>query len=177
MAPSRGGSLKPAARVVMQILTGRIDKVAGTRPSPSRQDFTGRFGTWEQIAAPALLVAGSDATRSGRFAGTMLEDLVRSTEDALWSPFSRSSLDWEDYGVLFEPSHDLELGQLLLEALDGAELTEQKRRQLLAEGRKIVDGYIADIVGNKVRQVYKRAADLAIAQAEAIAIRDGDAAG
>ena len=177
MAPSRGGSLESAARAVMQILTGRIDKVAGTKPLPRRQDLTGRFGRWEQIAAPALLIAGSDATRSGRFGGTMLEDLVRSAEDALWSPFSRTSLVGEDYEALFEPSHDLELGQLLLEALDRAELTEHKRRQLLAEGRKLVEGYIAEIVGNKVRQAYRRAADLAVAEAEAIAIRDGDTAG
>jgi hypothetical protein len=179
MVPGRGGGLEPAARAVMQILVGRVEKVAGTKPSFRRGGVTGRFEAWEQIAAPALLIAGSNATSSGRLEGTILEDLMRSAEHALWSPFgfSRSSLAWQDYEALSEPSHNLELGQLLLEALDRVELSEGKRRQLLAEGRKVADGYIAEIVGNQLRRAYKHAADLAIAESEAIAITDGETAG
>jgi hypothetical protein len=176
-AMARGRNLEPAVRAIMQVLTGRIDQAAGTKPSRRRQGLTGRFGTWEQIAGPALLVAGSDATHSGRIRGTILEDLVRSAEDALWSPLSRSSLAWEADDALPGPSHALELGELVLDALDRLELTGRKRSQLLAEGRQIVDGYIADIVGSKIRQAYTRAADLAVAQAEAVAIRDGAVAG
>ncbi|HVA44223.1 MAG TPA: hypothetical protein VNF50_12135 [Acidimicrobiales bacterium] len=178
MLPVRGGALGPVDRAVLQVLAGRLDDVA-TRRRSAEPTGRPRPGTgWEFIAVPALLVAGSDATRHDAFRGSVLEDLLSSAERVLWSPhygLDTWAGDTEDETP--RPDHGLELGDLLVEALAALRAAASRRRRFLDSGKRIVDAAVAGIVGQSLRRSYGQAAVLAVAHAEAVAMRDGVPAG
>jgi len=123
-------------------------------------------------------VAGSDATRNEAFRGSVLEDLLNSAERVLSSPrygFNPWVGDAED--EIPPPGHGLELADLLVEALDSLRAAAPLRSRFLGSGKRIVDATVASIVEHNLRRSYAQAAVLAVAHAEAEAMRDGAPAG
>lgn len=175
-ADARVQDAAPAVRVALLVLTGDLDSAvampeANRRAPVARQDRDEA----DAVVVPALLIAGADATRDRRFPGTVLAGLLESADDVVARADRFSFSDDADRPPL--PAHDLTLGGLLIEALDGLTLDAHRRRSLLDAGSTAAADAVARIVEAKARRRYTAAARYAIAHADAVALAHGHAAG
>jgi hypothetical protein len=181
----RSGVAAPL-RVVLLVLGGRLDAaVKEIRERSARADDRLVRAADASLAAevliPILLAAGVDATRRDGFSGSVLARQLEAAEALVdrtqYSSLVRYRFD-EDQSDETRPARaDLALAGLLVEALNRMTIPTGKRRSYFDTGATLTADAVKHIVENKDRRRYSRAAALAIAHAEAVAIAQGRAAG
>jgi hypothetical protein len=166
----------PASRAALFLLAGRLESAvaAGTEATPTLR------GGWmpggaDTVLVPALLLAGVDATRHEAFPRLVLADLLCRTDDVVGRDDLRRRTYDPDAPPL--PAHNLNLGELLIDALGRLDLHAEDRRALFEKAERLATDAVATIVEAKSRRRYRDAAAFAIAHAEAIAALHGPAAG
>jgi hypothetical protein len=173
---------------VLLVLAGRLDTVmkeirerlAPTVNSPLRDADASPAA---ETLIPSLLTAGVDATSRERFADSVIAELLKGADAQIdrgrfRSPFTYR-FDEDDHAAELarDAGGDLELGDALAQALGRVVIPTSKRRRYLEAGTELTADAVARIVENKSRWRYPQAAAFAVAQAEAIAISKGQAAG
>jgi hypothetical protein len=157
----------------LRVLTGRVDEAGATlsQAEPlgwSRGDHPG------PLVVPILLLAaaGKEPRSSERLRGAMT--LLSAVDQPTWHDVHGpdEGNDDEARGERQPP----ELSALLIARVGTFDATDQQRRAWLAWARTAADARIAAIVEAKHRGAYERAAQLAVACAEAVAITEGPVA-
>jgi hypothetical protein len=183
----RAGVAAPL-RVVLLVLGGRLDVAVkevreGSARSVDRVVRAGDASLATEALIPILLAAGVDATRHDGFKGSVtarqLEAVEALVDRTQYSSLVRYRFDEDDsQSDETRPARaDLELADLLVEALNRLTIPAGERRSYFDTGATLTADAVKHIVENKDRRRYSQAAALAIAHAEAVAIAQGQAAG
>lgn len=166
-------AVTPSALLVaaVLVLAGRVDDAA--RLAPAGGDWTGR-GHAGALVVPTLLAVGADAPAASEWSRTVLAglfaDLDAGPDRDDWSAHPTADK------VAFAPE-TVTLAGLLDAGIADAQTTGADRSRWLAEGTAAVADRIAVVVFNKHRKLYRHAARLAVAGAEAVSIASGPKAG
>jgi hypothetical protein len=186
LCKSRARSGIPAPlRVALLVLGGKLDVAVKETRAAAAQPAAGSARAADHSRAtgvliPVLLTAGADASRHEAFRqsvlATLLASVDRLVDSAHFSSSSRRYLGVEEDEAA-AVTHDLVLGELLLEALERLNVSAPRRRSLFEEGSRLAAEAVAGIVEAKARRAYSEAASIAVAHAETVAIADGTPAG
>ncbi|MGI8754249.1 MAG: hypothetical protein ACR2MN_18420 [Acidimicrobiales bacterium] len=168
-----------ALRVVLLVAGGRLDsattEVRAALAKPERPGLPSEGSRAAGVLTPILLTAGVEASRDDQFSRSVLAALLDGAVHQIDSGRRWSShlLD-EDHD---QSTHELGLGDLLVETLERLTISSPERSSHLDAGAAMAANAVAGIVEAKERRRYAQAASLAIAHAEAVAIVAGRAAG
>jgi hypothetical protein len=176
-------------RTEMLLLAGQIDDAAALLNDASK---TGRNPA--QVVLPYLLAAGSGAVHRPEWPETCLARLLAEagSDSFGWSAGPMIRIRHADgRGWDFDDDPDIDntngngtgkavtdqlppLGVILRDLIDRRAATAQQRSRWLAAARGAVDRHLKTVVGGQQRGCYDRAAQLAVACGEALAIADPD---
>ncbi|MEX1164543.1 MAG: hypothetical protein WEB03_13295 [Nitriliruptor sp.] len=138
------------------------------------------------VVVPFLLVAASNASHDQSWGDSLVLELLDRADNTGWrydrlpddglDTLRATLADQEPQGAdryRATPNDDLLLSTLLTDHLERHPPSAPERQGWLSTGRRLVAGRIDEVVGGQHRAAYARAAHLAAACAEAVALATG----